>query len=271
MLKIMIIIISVILLLFTLYLLVLIRPGRKRDLNGFFLTEYAHRGLHDKTKPENSLAAFKAAVDKGYGIELDLQLSSDGEVMVFHDYSLERMTGRKNKLSELTSSELKGLKLGESEERIPYLREVLEAVDGKVPILIEMKGESFSSAVCVKANEILKNYSGDYVIESFNPILVKWYKDNRPDIRRGLLITDIVKTNGFSVLNVLLSGMIMNCIAKPDFIAYDITKRRALPIFLCTRLYGNQRFTWTIRTSTQLDEAKEEKSCPIFENIVPKN
>ena len=271
MLKAIIIIFSVILLLIALYLFVFIRPGRKREFDIFYLTKYAHRGLHDSENPENSLAAFKAAVENGYGIELDLQLSSEGEVMVFHDYSLERMTGRKNKLSELTSAELRELKLGGSEEKIPYLREVLETVDGRVPILIEMKGESFSAAVCEKANEILKNYSGGYVIESFNPILVKWYKDNRPDIRRGLLITDIVKTNGFSVLNLLLSGMTLNCISKPDFIAYDIEKRIALPIFLCTRLYGNQRFTWTIRTDKQFEEAKEERACPIFEDIIPKN
>lgn len=271
MLKAIFIVISAILLLIAVYLFVLLRPGKRRKLDLFFLTKYAHRGLHDSDKPENSISAFKAAVDNGYGIELDLQLSSDGDVMVFHDYSLERMTGMKNKLSELTSVELRKLKLGGSNERIPYLREVLETVDGKVPILIEMKGESFSAAVCEKANEILKNYDGGYVIESFNPILVRWYKENRPDIIRGLLITDIVKTNGFSILNVLLSAMALNCLSKPDFIAYDITKRRTVPIFLCTRLYRNQRFTWTIRTNKQLDEAQGENSCPIFENIIPKN
>ena len=104
--------------------------------------DYAHRGLHGETIPENSLPAFARAVEEGFGIELDVQLSSDGIIMVFHDDTLARMTGAKGKLNEYTCEELQQLHLGDSEETIPTFDQVLEVVGGRIPLLIELKGES---------------------------------------------------------------------------------------------------------------------------------
>lgn len=257
----------ILILLIAAYVFVLIRP-LTRDFDEFLLRSYAHRGLHGGDTPENSLAAFEKAVDAGYGIELDLQLSRDGEVMVFHDYSLERMTGTPKKLCELTKAELEQLSLSGTGEKIPTLGEVLALVGGKVPLLIELKGESTDVSLCPKADEILKKYSGAYLIESFNPILLRWYRLNRPNVHRGLLVTDICREKGFNPLNLALSSMLLNVLCRPDFISYDIKSRKFLPILLCKALYNVKRFIWTIRGRDELKTSEEERAIPIFERNI---
>ena len=154
------------------YLFVIIRPRAKKCENKALLCDYAHRGLHGETVPENSLLAFDLAAKEEYGIELDVQLSADGEVMVFHDYRLARMTGCEKKLCELTAAELSGLRLKGTDEKIPTFREVLALVDGRVPLLVELKGESTDTSLCPKVAELLREYGGAYCIESFNPLLL---------------------------------------------------------------------------------------------------
>ena len=161
-----IIFLLVLLFLFVVYL-VLISPKRSKMLAPFTAARYAHRGLHNETRAENSMSAFRAAVEAGYGIELDVQLSKDGVVTVFHDYSLLRMTGVDKKLNELDFSQLKTLSLDNTEEKIPSLKEVLSLIDGKVPLLVELKGETTDTSLCKKTAELLKEYYGEYCIESF--------------------------------------------------------------------------------------------------------
>lgn len=259
------------------YIFVLIRPQRlPKSTDPALLCNYAHRGLHGKTVgdiPENSLAAYRMAVKLGYGIELDVQLSKDGEVMVFHDYTLDRMTGVNAKLADKTVEELKKLHLKTAEglntrEKIPTLREVLELVDGKVPLLVELKGENFNTSLCPKVDEILSEYHGAYCIESFNPLLIRWYKRNRPDILRGMLYTDICQAKGKkTLLNFLLSAMALNVLAQPHFIAYDLQVKDKLPVKLTTGLFSAERFVWTIRTEDELKQAEGEHV--IFENVRP--
>ena len=149
------IIVSLLAILAAIYFLILVRPTKKTKPQEELLRDYAHRGLHNgKDAPENSLAAFEAACQKGYGIELDVQLSRDGTVMVFHDYTLVRMTGCDKKLCELDAEELTALTLGESDQTIPTFAEVLSLVDGRVPLLVELKGESFDTALCEKVANI---------------------------------------------------------------------------------------------------------------------
>ena len=136
------------------------RRRRRKFADSSLICPYAHRGLHGEGVPENSLAAFKKAVENGHGIELDLQLSADGEVMVFHDYTLKRMTGEAGLLSEKTAEELRSLRLAGTDEHIPTLREVLELVDGQVPLLVELKGENLSAALPPKADEIRSSLRG---------------------------------------------------------------------------------------------------------------
>ncbi|MBE6698699.1 MAG: glycerophosphodiester phosphodiesterase [Ruminococcaceae bacterium] len=263
------IIVSLLVILIAIYLLVLVRPTKKTKPNKALLCDYAHRGLHNgKDAPENSLAAFEAACRAGYGIELDVQLSRDGTVMVFHDYTLIRMTGCDKKLSELDANELTALTLGESDQKIPTFEEVLSLVDGRVPLLVELKGENFDTSLCAKVADMLRNYRGLYCIESFNPLLIGNMKKQMPEIFCGLLYTNVCRDKKKnSILNIALTAMALNVVAKPDFIAFNKVDRDSLPVKITTQLFGAPKFVWTVNTPEELDTAHKNGELPIFENI----
>ncbi len=260
------IILTILLTITCLYFLVFVRPDSKLPENKNLLRDYAHRGLHSKTVPENSLQAFLLACDRDYGIELDVQLSRDGEVMVFHDYTLSRMTGVDKKLCELTLKELKELSLAGSDQKIPTFKEVLELVDGKVPILIELKGESLDTSLCPKVSEILKTYKGDYCIESFNPFLIRAMHKYLPKVFYGQLYTNVCRDKKkYSILNILLTLMAFNFLAKPNFIAYNKLDRNSFTVKLTTSVYRSPKFVWTPNTQKEIDTAHSLGECPIFE------
>ena len=155
---------------------------RRADSSPFLGTFFAHRGLHDNNHqiPENSLAAFQRAVDAGYGIELDVQLSADQIPVVFHDATLGRMCGIDRRVNELTFAELRQLSLVNTKEHIPSFQEALALVNGKVPLLVELKMEHLDFDIPREADALLSEYSGDYCIESFHPAALDWYRKNRP-------------------------------------------------------------------------------------------
>ena len=251
-----------------LYLLVLVRPPKKTKPAAVLLCDYAHRGLHKEGVPENSLAAFEDACRAGFGIELDVQLSRDGEVMVFHDYTLVRMTGCEKKLCELDANELTTLKLGGTEQTVPTLKEVLALVNGRVPLLVELKGESVDTSLCAKVAELLRGYRGAYCLESFNPLLIGNMKKEFPEAFCGLLYTNVCREKKKkSALNIALTAMALNVVARPDFIAFDKADRDTLPVKITTKLFGAPKFVWTVRTQEELDTAHRNGECPIFENI----
>ena len=230
--------------------------------------DYAHRGLHGRGVPENSLAAFELACQAGYGIELDVQLSADGEVMVFHDYTLVRMTGKDGKLCERTAAELGSISLGESSETIPTFAQVLALVRGRVPLLVELKGESTDSSLCPKVAKLLEEYEGEYCLESFNPLLIGQMKKLLPNAYRGLLYTNVCREKKkYSLLNIALTVMALNVVAKPDFIAYNQLDRRALPVRFSTKGYRAPRFVWTVKTAADRDAAHARGEKTIFEGI----
>ena len=254
--------------LYLIYVLVLVRPAKRGEVDRELLCDYAHRGLHGNGIPENSLEAFELACQKGFGIELDVQLSRDGTVMVFHDYTLNRMTGIDKKLCELVASELTKISLAETEQKIPTFEQVLALVDGRVPRLIELKGENFDTSLCERVAAQLSQYSGTYCIESFNPLLIKDMRKHLPNSFMGLLYTDVCKEKKKnSVLNILLSTMTFNFLAKPNFIAFNKIYRNSLPVKLTTRLYGAPKFVWTVNKRSELDTAHKNGESPIFENI----
>ena len=269
MIEFLIILFSTVLLLCLLYLFVFVRPRKSGSEVEKFLVSYAHRGLHGGKIPENSLLAFKNAVDKGFGIELDVQLSKDGVVMVFHDYSLLRMTGCDKKLSELDYSELSKLSLSGTDEKIPTLNEVFSLVDGSVPLLVELKGEDLNDAVCGKTAELLKDYKGHYCIESFNPFLLRKMRRYLPCAFYGQLYTNVCRDkNKISILNILLSLMAFNFLAKPNFIAYNKSDRDSLPVKLTTKLYKAYKFVWTLKSEDEYNVAQKLGESPIFERDV---
>ena len=168
--KVVLIIIVVLILLYLFFIAP--RMWKKPDRTPYMGVHYAHRGLFDNQSdaPENSLAAFRKAVEAGYGIELDVQLSKDKKLVVFHDATLKRMCGVKGNVWDYTLEELKQFKLADSKEQIPTFEEFLQVVDGKVPFILEYKLDVAQTIVCEKANEVLKNYKGIYCIESFHPL-----------------------------------------------------------------------------------------------------
>ncbi len=251
---------------FVIVYLILICPRAKRQKDTALLCEYAHRGLHGDGVPENSLLAFDLAVREGCGIELDVQLSRDGEVMVFHDDTLTRMTGVEKKLCELDASELSQLSLADTDYKIPTFSEVLKLVDGRVPLLVEMKGEDTNTSLTPILAGILREYTGPYCIESFNPLLVHDMKKHLPDAYYGQLYTDVCREKKKrSLLNIALTLMATNCLSRPDFISYNKNDRHSLPVFLTTKLFRARKFVWTVKGEEELSLARKYGELAIFE------
>lgn len=256
-----------------LYLL-LILPGMRKhpDIQQLRKVLYAHRGLHDNSSdaPENSMAAFARAVEAGFGIELDVQLTKDQVPVVFHDYTLKRICGVEGRVDAYTFEELQQFHLCDSEQRIPKFEEVLKLIDGRVPLIIEYKIEATNPAVCAAADVLLQHYRGLYCIESFNPMGLYWYRKNRPDIVRGQL-SDAFHTRGElkGALYFLLENLLLNFLTAPDFIAYNHRYPKKLSRRLCRGLFGNTAVCWTIKNETELAEAQKDFDMFIFDSFVP--
>lgn len=235
---------------------------------------YAHRGLFDRGAgvPENSMTAFRRAVDLGYGIELDVQLTKDRVPVVFHDADLERMCGVKGKIWEYPFAELETFRLSGSEEKIPSLAEVLCAVDGKVPLIIEYKLDNPSTEVCRIANELLKDYAGLYCIESFHPKALRWYRKNCPDIIRGQLSDDFRGRKGTLVeklAGLALTYLLTNFWTRPDFIAYNHSYERNFSRRFCRKL-GAVSAAYTIKDECQYEKVKDAFDVFIFDSCILK-
>ena len=250
-------------------------PKLKRNpisdqLNGWL---YAHRGLHDNhsAAPENSLKAFQNAVEQGYGIELDVQLTKDLVAIVLHDYNLKRACGVDFKVGEHTYEELKKFTLFRSKEKIPTLQEVLELVDGKVPLIIELKIPWTAGALCTVVSELLRDYKGLYCIESFNPFGLIWYKQHQPNVVRGQLATDFIKEKvaGNKFQYFLLKHLLLNFLSKPDFIAYHHVYKRGLSFTICRKLFHVKTVAWTIQSQEELDSCRDYYELFIFDSFIP--
>ena len=237
--------------------------------NSWLVTDYiAHRGLHNKDFPENSLGAFMNAIDNGYPIELDVQVISDGTVIVFHDYSLARMTGRDGYTKNLKAEELKDYCLEHTNYIIPTLDEVLKLVDGQVPILIEIKNEGKVGELEKNTWELLKNYNGDFAIQSFNPYSLEWFRINAPKVLRGQLSSYFKGANLSFFKRFALKRMLLNKkISQPNFISYDA---KNLPNRFVNHYKNLPLLAWCIRSQSQY--LKIAKYCDniIFEGFEPK-
>ena len=249
--------------------LILITPACRKhphleNLKGLYI---AHRGLHniDKGIPENSLEAFKNAVNHGFAIENDIHLTKDGAVVVFHDDTLKRMCGINRKISEMTLGEIKELRLLSTRHTIPTLEECLEVIDGKVPLLIEFKNDGKTKELCAAADKILKNYGGKYFVQSFYPQVLLWYRHHNKKVCRGQLSTTF---KGESFYKRLAGCLIFNFLSRPDFISYEHTYGNYPPRKLATKL-GAFPVGWTYKNKEQTDKSKKYFKTFIFEDYIP--
>lgn len=245
------IILCILALLFISYL-VLIGPSRKnkKEISDLFQVLFAHRGLYtpDQSPPENSIPSFRAARDRGYGIEFDLILTKDGKVIVFHDEYLMRACKVQGRVEDYTYEELQKFRLFGTKETIPLFVDVLECINGKVFLLIEFKSTSRYRELCQAAATLLDDYPGKFCIESFNPIMVKWFYKNRPGYIRGQLSMGIQGYRAFPYFErFILSCFLTNILCRPHFVAYrheDSHKRTvSLKLF---RLLGGSLVGWTV-------------------------
>ena len=245
----------------------------RADRKPFMDVLYAHRGLHDnKTDaPENSMKAFAKAVEAGYGIEMDVQLSKDGVPVVIHDFTLDRLCGVEGHVYDYTYDELKEFTIYQSEEKIPKFEDVLKLVDGRVPLIVEYKLPGNDTAVCVAGNELLNKYNGKYCIESFHPFALLWYRKNNKKIMRGQLSYAFKKDDGSrrSLREIALANLLFNFLTKPDFIAYDHTAYRNKARGICRYVYGGLAVAWTIRSQEALDARREDFDLFIFDSFIP--
>ena len=224
-------------------------------------TPIAHRGLWNEEIPENSLLAYKNAIESGYPIEIDVHKSKDGVLFVFHDDNLLRMTGVDALLHEKTSTEIKALNLLSTEEKIPTLSEVLETVSGKVPLLIEIKNQP-DSTVVDDTIALLREYKGEFAIQSFNPTYIIKTKKLAPEFIRGILGGG--KADGSKFKTFIIKKMPLNFLAKPDFISFNHTD---LPLKKKVKV---PTICWTITSAEQQERAKLYAKNIIFENFIPK-
>ena len=253
-------------------LLALTAPGLKyRRARPWKRSLFAHRGLHDEARPENSLAAFAAACEAGYGIELDVRFTRDGALVVFHDDDLKRMCGDARRPDALTLRELQALRLGGTDERIPTFDEVLELVNGRVPLLVEIKSCKNIFALTDATAARLKRYKGKYLVESFNPLSLLRLRRVAPEMIRGQLVASREETAQATdrLQAVALSGLLTNILSRPDFIAYNIVDVRSPAPRLQRHLYRTPMAAWTVRSEFQLKKALKRGDMVIFERIRP--
>lgn len=265
-----IIIISVLLILWILSLTG--RTGHKgfAALHGW---AFAHRGLHASGVPENSIAAFQRAVDYGYGIELDVHLLKDGNLAVIHDHSLLRTAGIDKQIEDLTVGELENYFLERTGETIPNFQDVLSLVDGKTPMIVELKStESNYAALTETVCMALENYTGAYCIESFDPRCICWLRKHRPEIIRGQLSENFLRSRpqGVPFLLCLVQTLLIgNFLSRPDFIAYNFLDKNYPGVILARKLWGVQGVTWTLTSQQEYDTAVKQGWIPIFEDFNP--
>lgn len=233
--------------------------------------KYAHRGLHDAERPENSMAAFRAALKHGYGIELDIHLLKDGNLAVIHDTSLKRTAGADVNITDLTTEDLANYHLNGTEETIPTFAQVLELYAGKAPLIIELKADDNVEALVDAAVKAMEGYDGPYCMESFDPRCIHVLKKKYPHIIRGQLTENFFATNSKlpAALKWALKNQVMNFLILPDFVAYKYRDRKTISNMLVRKFWGVQGVTWTLKTQEEFDTAVAEDWIPIFENFEP--
>ena len=231
----------------------------------------SHRGLHDLAGrvPENSLAAIEASCLAGLPMEIDIRLLGDGTVVVFHDKDLKRLTNDSRRLSSIGKQDLKNLRLAGSGEIIPTLADVLDLINGRVPVLIEIKNEHHHAGPLEQAlYEQIRDYQGDHAVISFNPISLAWFARRHPQILRGQTSSHLpyLRLNYLAPVHAGLKHLAFNRLSRPDFVLYHhrgLTMRAPRRV----RRFGMKVVAFTIKSEAQRVEAMKHADNVIFEGF----
>lgn len=255
--------------------LFLIAPGRRARKRGAAIPRvpYAHRGLYGGQIPENSLSAFRRAAEKGYGFELDVHLTKDGQLAVIHDSSLKRMCGADGSVARMTGEELRRYRLGGTEEPIPFLEEVLETVQAyRPPLIVELKSDGDSWRTLPKlALNALQGYPGFWCVESFDPRMLRAVRKLSPETVRGQLAYDsrLAGEKHREIYFFLGAHLLMNVLSRPDFIAYRHDTDRNISFRLVKRLFHPVLTAWTVKTPEAFKNLRSTYDVQIFEGFEP--
>lgn len=230
----------------------------------------AHRGLHDAQNsiPENTLAAFAAAIDAGYPIELDVQLSADHQAVVFHDRTLQRLCGSAELVSDLTVAELREHRISGTDQHLPSLAETLDFVDAQVPVLIEIKGGPQRNLRAATTSAALRDYPGEVAVQAFDPFIVAWFRRNAPEVVRGQLsgrLQDAVHLNPVS--RTLMRNLGFNAVSAPDFVGYESAALSPIRARMITRRWP--LLVWTVISQEDFDRVARLGGNSIFEGFIP--
>ena len=253
--------------------LYMLMPARRNGaMKKYIDVKYAHRGLHDATRAENSLSAFAAAREHGFGMEFDLRLSKDGVLVVCHDAGLKRVCGIDRKVADMTVEELAAVRLGGTDDYVPTFREVLELVDGAVPLLIELKQAPDESGVAEQFIKEIEGYKGEFIVESFNPNVLRAVSKARPDILIGILAYDYTKDEKLKdkLIFRLLGKLYLNFLARPDFISYEKSGAAVPTMRYIRRKFDTPLVAWTITSPEEERKAFGDGfDTVIFEGYIP--
>lgn len=232
---------------------------------------FAHRGFYeiDQSVPENSLPAFQRAVDAGYGVELDVQLTKDKIVVVFHDDDLKRVCGVEGRVDAFTLDELQSFPLYGTAQRIPTFSDVLTVLGGHVPVIVELKSGGDWKGLCERTLPMLRAQQGDYCVESFHPLLVRWFYLHAPEILRGQLSEASRYSKRYMPFyqSIMMSRLLTNVLTHPQFIAYRIGPK-CLSARVSERL-GAMKVAWTARPDDDMAKLARQNDAIIFEHFSP--
>lgn len=231
----------------------------------------AHRGFHSGTAvPENSFAAARGAIERGYAIELDVQLTADGDVAVFHDFSLKRLTGVDNLVGQTRTGDLRKLRLLDTQEPIPLFSEILEMAWGKTPLLVEIKNEGPVGPLEMQVSKLIRGYRGDIAVQSFNPHTVRWFRTSQPDLPCGLLAASFNERDDMStVRKAILRNALLAPYSRPHFISYELAALTGIRWFAFTQILRLPLLLWTIRNEQEARRARQFDANIIFEGFSP--
>ncbi|MGN1021066.1 MAG: glycerophosphodiester phosphodiesterase family protein [Aristaeellaceae bacterium] len=246
----------------------------RRSLRAFTGVWYAHRGLWSPSRPENSCAAFAAAAEAGYGIELDVRMTADGALVIHHDRSLQRLCGEDVRIEASSLERVRACRLANG-EAVPTLAEALSAAKG-TPLIVEVKpagGNAFRLSREVYAQ--LRAYPGPWCAESFSPLALWWFRLRAPEVLRGQLAFNRIRQSASLpglMTHLAAASLMQNALSRPDFVAYeaDGESPRSLPMGLLRRM-GTPVAAWTIRSPEALEACRSRCALAIFEGFLPED